>query len=529
MTGFMPALTDRPSSDAARAVPAHALSGLRRGLILAALLAAYVAATEIGLRILSPIAPIAPIWPASGILAGGFAIVPPRDRGLLLAGVFIVTSIVYIADQYSLYESIAFGLARTLEGAIFLALYLNRRWPLELGNPRQVIHFLVAAGLACGVSSVVRAAAVVTSSGAFDLGNAALWFMAKLLGVITLAAPVLILKAGPGRWRMNLEAVLAVACGTLLAGVIFTIRGADLAQNMPVILIFAILFWSGVRCPPFANAILALTISLIVFYSIGQGIGPFSVLGWPATRSLFAAQNFVLIVSAGSLLLSILFAERRDRERLLADALELQKTLLHEVNHRVKNSLQLVTSILTIEAAQLRDAPARAALKTAQSRIDIIAGLHRRLYSDGRHAVVDLGEFIEDTAASILRASGKQRGTLLATVEKGILVDISLAGPIALAVAEIVTNSLKHGYPGAEGPIHLELAEESEALTISISDDGPGLPDQVAEGAAGGIGMRLITDLFKQVDAAVATTSDSTGLRYEIRVPKPASDMRGAG
>jgi two-component sensor histidine kinase len=321
---------------------------------------------------------------------------------------------------------------------------------------------------------------------------------------------------------------VAIGSGTIASAVIFLAApDRGLGQNIPpASLVLPFVLWCGARCSPLANALLACAIGLVIMYSIPHGLGPFSSLGWPFARIIIAVQNFTLVVSGGSIFLAVLFAERRDREAELARALEGQKALLYEVNHRVKNSLQLVTSILVIEAAQLKDAGARAALRTAQTRIEIIAALHRRLYSDERHSVIDLGQALQEVAESVLRAAGRKDITIAAAMEPGILVDVGIATPISLALAEIVTNAVKHAYSDCDGRIHIDLAETDGALRLAIRDDGPGLPPAQDPAAGGSFGLKIILDLFSQVEAVVEPGPEERGASYVIHIPRQTADLR---
>lgn len=505
-------------------------TALARGAILVVLWTLYLGAVQLGLALLFPNPPLAFIWPAGGIVAGGLAIVLPRDRPKLLTGVFLLLFLTNISRGYSPPTSAAFGLASVFEGVVFIAVYVARHWAPELRSPKQIVRFIGASAAASALGGVFAALTLTATGARFEIGVGlwVRWFMAHLVGIIAIAPPFLVLNMSPWHRRIDKEAALAIACGGLLSAVIFLtpVEGAEPAQYLPASLVFPVLFWCGARCSPLANALLALIVSVIIMYSIGQGLGPFSRLGWSANRSVFAVQNFVLVVCAGSLLLSILFTERREREAQLASALDAQKALLYEVNHRVKNSLQLVTSILIIEATKLKDSRARAALKSAQSRIDIIAALHRRLYSSDRHAVVDLGEALQDTAASVLRAAGRKDVTLVTAIEAGILVDISVAAPISLALSEIVTNSVKHAYRENGGHIHLELATVGESFRLKVRDDGPGFPN-VAIGISGdSIGLRTITELIRQVSGVIDNGPSGTGASYTIDIPHPIPKAR---
>jgi two-component sensor histidine kinase/integral membrane sensor domain MASE1 len=471
---------------------------------------------------------VASLWPAAGVIAGGLAILSPRERPFLLVGAFLVVLAANYFYPFPKAETLTLAVAILIEGFAFISIYRIGRLPLTLGSPRQVGALILAGAVASAVSGLfaVPTLAVARGDAALQFADWSPWFMAHFIGIIA-AAPPFIAANLPARHRIvSAEAVLAIILGSAVSAIIFLSPPDRLpGQHIPVTLVFPFVLWCGARCSPLANAILACIVSLIIMYSVPHGLGPFSSLGWAFPRRIMTVQNLTLVISAGSLFLSILFAERRERETQLARALEAQKSLLYEVNHRVKNSLQLVTSVLVIEAAQLKDPDARNALRTAQSRIDIIAGLHRRLYSNERHAEVDLGEALYEVAESVLRAAGRKDVTLVANIEAGVLADVGIATPISLAVAEIVTNSVKHAYPDRGGPIHLEFAEIEGALRLAIRDEGPGLPERDSGDAVRSMGMKIIIDLFRQVDGVVHQGTEVGGASYLIRIPRRATDL----
>jgi two-component sensor histidine kinase/integral membrane sensor domain MASE1 len=494
------------------------MAGLMRAGMIVLLLLIYGVAYQLGFALHLQDAPVAFVRPAAGVLIGGLAIVASRDRPWLLAGAVLLVVLQATAHGQSFADGVMTGLAQLAEGAVVITIYAARQWPLQLESPRQVCRFLAAIVLACGLGGLV---AIPMLAGQGDILSGSLrWFMADMIGIIAIAPPFFVVKLPERHRRISGEAVLAIACGAAISAVVFLTppSAPSATQHLPVSLIFPFLLWCGARCSPLPNAFLSFIVAMIAIASIAVGLGPFSSLTWPISRRLFAVQNFAVVVSAGTLLLSILFAERRDREAQLTSALEAQKALLYEVNHRVKNSLQLATSVLMIEASRLGDLDARAALQAAQSRIAIIARLHRRLYTSERHATVHLDDVLQETADSVLRSAGRDDISLLVSLERDIAMDVGAAIPIALATAEIVTNAVKHAYRVRGGPIHLTLRRELANLLLQVRDQGPGFAGVDAD-TARGIGMRIIRDLFRQLDAAVEIETTSSGTSYVVRIP----------
>ena len=192
--------------------------------------------------------------------------------------------------------------------------------------------------------------------------------------------------------------------------------------------------------------------------------------------------------------------------------MEAREALLHEVNHRVKNSLQLVSSLLSLRASRSTDPELRAGLAEARSRIGVVAQVHRRLYQAGTHGRIDdlasfLRELSDDTVAA-LDPEGRINLTFISPTENeahAVRAPIDRAVPMALIVSELVTNAVKYAFPdGQDGTIRVSVQrveEEDGMLAISVKDDGIGLPEDFDPTASSGVGMRVVTTLVKQLRA----------------------------
>jgi two-component sensor histidine kinase len=209
--------------------------------------------------------------------------------------------------------------------------------------------------------------------------------------------------------------------------------------------------------------------------------------------------------------------ERRELERA-RDALQAEvrqkEILLKEINHRVKNSLQIVSSILRLQGSQVRNAEANAALKTASARVHAIAAVHERLYSGKDIRVVSLDAFLgslcNDIAGALGRADSVQVD--LASVE----VPTDMAIPLGLVVNELVTNSLKYG----RAPHRLALRAQEERLLVAVSDAGPG---PATDERRKGLGSQIVEALAKQLAATVEKTRRAEGYVVELTIPLPAA------
>jgi PAS domain S-box-containing protein len=221
--------------------------------------------------------------------------------------------------------------------------------------------------------------------------------------------------------------------------------------------------------------------------------------------------------------------EERRAKRELEEALHAKELLLYEVNHRVKNSLQLVTSILAIEASKIADPDARNSVLRARAKINIIAQLHRRLYADEGHATVDFRSFLEETVQGLLAASGRSGEVSFEVAWEGeTIVPLRRASPLGLAVNELVINALKYAFVDRPGKLSINSVAREGALRLTVSDDGPGLPEGKSGGAKS-LGLALVLQLVKQMGGTLETDSGAPGARFIIQLPpEPQQEPREA-
>lgn len=224
--------------------------------------------------------------------------------------------------------------------------------------------------------------------------------------------------------------------------------------------------------------------------------------------------------------LSEMASSIQDRDRRLRDAVEQKSILIREIHHRVKNNLQVVMSLLSLQAGQLRDPSARDALLQAQVRISALALVHRILHEIEFQPTVDLGRVIHDLVHQV--AEGMQGDDGFVRIDETIIsrnVSGDLAVPIALFIAEVLTNSFKHAFPpGRSGLISLNLEVAGDrTLRLTIDDNGSGF-DSATE--VGGLGSRLIDLLAQQINGSTTTTSArGEGTHVELIFEDPSQEV----
>jgi PAS domain S-box-containing protein len=213
---------------------------------------------------------------------------------------------------------------------------------------------------------------------------------------------------------------------------------------------------------------------------------------------------------------SLVEREVRRRTADLASALEEKTLLLHEVDHRVKNNLTMIGSLLRLQARTIQDPAIIAKLDAMLERIDALALIHRRLYQSEDITTFDVGAFAANLVEEVVGASGRTNIATRSNVER-IQVPASKATPLGLVLNEILTNAIKHGFAdGRAGTLTLRAHLDGDQAIISIADDGPGIGSAAQ---SSGLGRVMISRLSRQVGATAVWSDVGPGTRVTISFP----------
>jgi len=195
---------------------------------------------------------------------------------------------------------------------------------------------------------------------------------------------------------------------------------------------------------------------------------------------------------------------QKQAEEALQASLHEKEALLKEVHHRVKNNLQVITSLLRLESGRSGQAGTKSVLDDMQDRIRSMALLHESLYRSGTFAAINLGVYLKQITTQLFRALAATPGAIqLHTDMEAVPIDLDQAMPCGLLVNELVSNSLKHGFPGGRtGEIRLELHRVGGGpqLCLHVSDTGVGLPADFESKRHHSLGLQLVGDLTRQVE-----------------------------
>ena len=214
---------------------------------------------------------------------------------------------------------------------------------------------------------------------------------------------------------------------------------------------------------------------------------------------------------------------RKIREERLEQAVREGDVLMREADHRIKNSLQLIANLLTLQQRRVQDAEARGALADAVARVHAVGETHRSLYRSRDLRTVDFGQTLADICAHIGRLTPSVQ--MECEAEAGLQLDAERAIPLGLLVSELLTNAAKHAYPGASGRVLVAASGGAAGLEVRISDSGVGLPAR-AEGEDG-LGGFIVRNLAEQIGAVVEVESaPGQGTRATVRLAVLLADGR---
>jgi PAS domain S-box-containing protein len=214
--------------------------------------------------------------------------------------------------------------------------------------------------------------------------------------------------------------------------------------------------------------------------------------------------------------------------RILARNAELRErdALLQEIHHRVKNNLQVISSLINMQVRTLHDGSTRAALQQCRSRVETMAQIHEMLYQSKDYSSVPFEKYAKELANRVLSASGLSPDEVTIHFD---MQDISLAVdqaiPCALILNELISNTLKHAFPTGAGTIRIELRRVADNLIfLCVSDDGVGIPPGFDPARSSSLGMQLVVTLAEQLDGWLEIDR-APGAAFRITFPFGAPNV----
>ena len=257
-----------------------------------------------------------------------------------------------------------------------------------------------------------------------------------------------------------------------------------------------------------------------------QRIASLRLINLQKTRTTEAIAVGMILFILLSAFLYFQYRGIRRRNRLLADSnkkineqSEQLKFLMKELHHRVKNNLQIVSSLLSLQSNHLPDKDARQAVKIGQQRIEAMSLIHRSLYQQDNPNMVNMKEYVTDMVESILQSFGIDKSKFDLQLDVQITeMDVDQALPLGLIINEWVTNAFKYAYKETVYPSLMLSLKKDREIVLEIKDNGPGMTREAWEKPQGSFGVKLVTVLSRQLNG-ICNMESRNGTLLNLHIP----------
>ncbi len=237
-------------------------------------------------------------------------------------------------------------------------------------------------------------------------------------------------------------------------------------------------------------------------------------------------SNLLLIAASFVLLLGVIlfvgYVNKTKRNRILIqqkNEIERQNSereiLLKEIHHRVKNNLQVISSLLSMQSRKMQEGEAKIAVKEGQSRIKSMSLIHQKLYSEGNLSKINMKAYIEELSDFLFKSYKPGDDIHREIKSEDVFIDVDMAVPLGLIINELISNALKYAfYPSTEGVVKISLSKDDDDFLLEVSDSGKGLPADFENSHS--MGMNLVNILVQQLDGSIDINS-MDGTSFKIR------------
>ena len=209
--------------------------------------------------------------------------------------------------------------------------------------------------------------------------------------------------------------------------------------------------------------------------------------------------------------------QRRRYEEQINKSLNEKELLLREIHHRVKNNMQIISSILNLQSSALTDSKLQDILKHNQNRIRSMAMIHEKLYQSQNLMAIDFSDYLRSLTADVFyNYHGKTKIEVDLDLDKEIMLNIETSIPCGLIYTELLSNCIKHAFPGhKEGKVNVLLKKVNDHIMLRVSDNGIGLPVEMDFRENNTLGLQLVKSLVKQLDGTI-TSEVNHGTEHTI-------------
>ena len=477
--------------------------------------AVYLVAARLGLLLAFQHTNVSPVWPPTGVALAAVLVAGSRVWPGITIGAFLANYTTGLSFPVAAFISAG----NTLE-AIFGG-YLVRRFtqnedPFETAS--NAFKFLLACCLCTIVSATIGTSAV--HFGGFSLGASFLylwwnWWVGDTVGAIVITPLIYSWSkklSFPWSSRRFLEAfallLLLLVVGFIVFGGWFRIGGPLVYATVPLVV------WAAFRFQQRGASGSIFLLSTIAVLGTTKGHGPFYEES--LNESLLILQTFMGVVAATALPVAAVVTERKRAEENNLLQLKEKEVLLQEIHHRVKNNLQIIASLLSMQLDQAEPS-VRAMLQESRNRIYSMAMIHERLYQTDNLSRINLGPYLKELVAHICSSYGADNSGIVVEVDcQDAIVEIDKAVPTGLIVNEIVTNSFKHAFPdNRQGKVSVQARSRAGRTLLELSDTGRGLPEEIDLDQTKTLGLKVVFLLIRQLRASVRVER-SSGTRFQI-------------
>src|SRR4030095_902107 len=218
--------------------------------------------------------------------------------------------------------------------------------------------------------------------------------------------------------------------------------------------------------------------------------------------------------------------ERKITERKISQSLKEKELLLKEIHHRVKNNLQVVSSLLKLQSGYVKDNPSYDILLDSQNRVRSMALVHQKLYQSKDFSQIDFSEYLKQLTVHLSHAFKPKNHDVEIEIKAGkVNLSIDHAIPCGLIINELVSNSLKYAFTETKpGKIKIELLESKDnTFSLTVSDNGIGLPENIDFRKTTSLGLQLVNTLVGQIDGSIEMENHQ-GACFNIKFGNKASN-----
>ena len=548
---------------AASAVGARPLRWL---LFLSGFALAYFLAAKLGIATSLPPEGIVILWPPNAIVLAALVSVP-REKWWLLFLVTVAAEIAADVPAYPLWAATGYGIVNFAEAA--LAAVLLSRFSEDvrpLVELRDFVRF-VAIGpvLASGTAALFGAA--IYKIGNPDLDYLHYWrvfWLGDALGLLTVGTALLAWKR-PAASSIRPSPAVAAEGALLSLGLLTVSASALLTEGeMPrVYLIFPFLVWAAVRFGVRGASIAIIATAAIAIGSAAMGQGPFAELSH--IDAVIALQGLIAAVALSTFMLAFsteaswcataelqrsidqhnetevkLRSAYRELERVnreldnrvadrtnhLRRTLRRNEMLLKEAHHRIKNNLQLVSSLLALHGRSASDPELRRKFAEVQRQIGAIAATYDVLQQMKNVDVVDFHHVVPTLCRNVQVANG-EAVSISTETDADAPVSADTAVALSLALNELMTNSIKHATGDQDVAIAVSCRRDGENVLIRIADNGAGFPPGFDLDQAQGFGMRMARAMVNQTGGQIRLAGSRNGAVVEVLAPVAVAQDQG--